>query len=69
MPLDPLLLQLIRHCGFEAPVERSELLTLVLRAFSRIPYENITKIIRSSENPGALPKESPEDVIRGFINA
>lgn len=68
MSPDPLLYALLSHTGFTASLPHEQLLPTLLRAFSRIPYENISKIIRSRENSHGAPKESPEELIAGFIS-
>jgi arylamine N-acetyltransferase len=68
MTSSSLLTQLLQHLGYEIPIDPSELLSVTLKAFSRVPYENLSKILRTHESGGGTPKESPEDVIRGFIS-
>jgi hypothetical protein len=65
--LDPLLSQFLLHCGFSPHGSPSALLANTLSAFSRIPYENLSKIVRHAECLGGRHKESPEELIGGFI--
>lgn len=67
MALDPLLSRLLLHCGYPAQGTHAELLESTLRAFSRIPYENLSKILRHADSVGSRHKESPDEVVHGFI--
>jgi len=63
-----LLGEFLRH--FRVSVEQSSLETLgyVARAFSRIPYENITKIIKRAEvGSDEKARRSPQEVISDHI--
>lgn len=58
----------VRHFRLDARVDPEVLLPRVARAFSRIPYENLTKIIRHEERrtpDGA--RRTPEIVVREHI--
>ena len=67
MKVDPLVLKLLDHVGYQVPTDKTRLLENVLLAFSRIPYENITKINSSAEATNGIAKHSVEEVIDGFI--
>jgi arylamine N-acetyltransferase len=54
--------------GLSLGPDRLANLSVVLAAFSRIPYENLTKIIGVSEANRAIVKHTPEQVIEGFIS-
>lgn len=69
MHIDPLLQDLLIHRGFPVDTSRDLLLKHTLEAFSRIPYENLTKIIRSKESPGSRHKETPAELIHGYIQS
>jgi arylamine N-acetyltransferase len=68
MQAPALVTQLLEHLGYEAPLDPLDLLEVTLKAFSKIPYENLSKIVRTHGSGGGTPKESPEDVIEGFIS-
>jgi hypothetical protein len=65
--LDPLLSRFLLHCGFSPHGSPSALLANTLSAFSRIPYENLSKIVRHADTLGGRHKESAEELICGFI--
>jgi arylamine N-acetyltransferase len=65
--LDPLLSRLLKHCGLPLHGSPSTLLENTLSAFSKIPYENLSKIVRHADTYGIRHKESPEELIHGFI--
>lgn len=67
MNLDPLLLTFFAHVGAPLRGDPPTLLTALLQNFARIPYENLTKIIGAAEGTGAIFKQTPEEVIQGFI--
>lgn len=46
---------------------REVLLSRVLTSFASIPYENLSKIISFTQAGKTIQKQSPGDVIRGFI--
>jgi arylamine N-acetyltransferase len=62
-----LLAALLRHCGLPTHGTPQELLSNTLRAFSRIPYENLTKIIAHAESSDKHWKQSPVELVHGFI--
>jgi arylamine N-acetyltransferase len=64
----PYLTNLLTHCGFSISDDSPTLFNDLLTCFSRIPYENLSKIVRASENSGAPLLESPDDIISGFIH-
>jgi arylamine N-acetyltransferase len=64
---DELLLALLRHTGMPTTGSPDELLSATLRAFSRIPYENFTKIIAHAELSTQRWKQTPAELIQGFI--
>ncbi len=57
------------HYGISPGGERRRLLDRVVSAFSGLPYENITKIIRREESGNCEhARRYPEEVIRDHIN-
>jgi hypothetical protein len=67
--MDPLLVALLSHSGYQLPLgSDEELWSALCRAFSRIPYENITKILRVQGELNQPHKESPEELIGSFIS-
>lgn len=67
--LDPLLKQLLVSLGYPFSGSPEALLNYTLKAFSHIPYENITKINSYSEFGLRLAKHSPEELIAKFISS
>ena len=65
--VDPLIKKLLTHYGYPTLGSQHDLLNNTLAAFSRIPYENITKIIASRQSPGLRRKESPAEIINNHI--
>lgn len=63
----PLTQTLLSHYNYQLSDSRSQNLKNLLAAFSRIPYENLTKIIRASDSGGARIQETPDDVISYHI--
>jgi len=56
------------HYGIPSGGDPRQLLDRVVAAFARLPYENITKIIRKTEYGDCeRARRSPEDVIREHI--
>ncbi len=55
------------HFQIAPDLPRTTLLTRVLTSFASIPYENLSKIIGFAQAGRTIQKQSPEDVIRGFI--
>jgi arylamine N-acetyltransferase len=68
MQAPALVTQLLEHLGYKAPLDPLGLLEVTLKAFSKIPYENLSKIVRTHVSGGGTPKESPKDVIEGFVS-
>ena len=60
---DLLASRLLSHYGYASSAAPECLLRNLLLAFCRIPYENLTKIIRAHDSQGARYKESPVEVI------
>lgn len=69
MPLmDPLTL-FINHFGIQSDDSPRKLLGQIVTAFSRLPYENITKIIKHSEEGSPeKARRYPEEVIKNHID-
>jgi len=67
MPLDPLFSKLLLHCGYPLQGTQVELLEYLLGAFRKIPYENLSKIVRHADSIGSRHKESPDELVQGFI--
>jgi arylamine N-acetyltransferase len=62
------LIEFMRHFGISADGSPGQVLGSVARAFSRLPYENITKIIKREESGSAeKARRYPEEVIRDHI--
>ena len=59
--------ELLLHCGYSISETPQLLLRDTLAAFSRIPYENLSKILRVADSRGGILKESPEEIVSGFI--
>ena len=56
------------HFGIPGGDPGRELLGAVIRAYARIPYENLTKIIKKFTAPGTTERlRGPEEVVDGFI--
>lgn len=68
MQIDSILALLLGHCGYPIQGPQSELLDCTLRAFSRIPYENLSKIVRYADSGRSRHKESPHEVVHGFVS-
>jgi hypothetical protein len=49
----------------ELPADPKERLTQIVRSFRKIPYENLTKIIRHDRGPGL---ETAEEVLSGYLD-
>lgn len=62
-----LLNTLLTHSGLPTPGSPDGLLHATLRAFSRIPYENFTKIIGRAEASEQRWKQTPLELVQGFI--
>ena len=62
-----LLTSLLHHCSLPTTGSREELLHSTLLAFSRIPYENLTKILAHAEASEQRWKQTPAEVVQGFI--
>jgi hypothetical protein len=60
--------QFAAHTGLSLGSDKKANLSALLTAFARIPYENLTKIIGVSEANKAIAKQTPEQVIAGFIS-
>lgn len=67
MAAPPILTRFVTHTGLSLGPDRAANLRAVLNAFARIPYENLTKIIGVSEASRSIVKQTPEQVIEGFI--
>lgn len=65
---DELLIVFLRHLGLPTTGTPEQLLEALLGGFARIPYENLTKIIASAESSHQHHKQSPQDIIQGFIH-
>lgn len=65
--LDPILYQLLTYHRYPTEGAPSTLLGYTLEAFSRIPYENLSKIVRHAESCNSRAKESPAELIHGYI--
>jgi len=63
----PTLSLFLDHFQILPELPRATLLTRVLESFASIPYENLSKIIGFEQAGKTIQKQSPEDVIRGFI--
>jgi len=61
-PLTALLLS-----GSPYPLPQGDLLDTALSRFAAIPYENLTKIVGVHEAQQAVLKQTPEEVLRGFL--
>jgi arylamine N-acetyltransferase len=62
------LLDFMQHFGIAPEVPPRQLLDSVVTAFARLPYENITKIIKRAEAANAeRARRYPEEVIRDHI--
>jgi len=58
-----------RHFGIERGEPGPDMLRAVISAYSRIPYENITKIIKKfSANEFERRMRSPMEVVEGYVN-
>lgn len=55
------------HFGLRPEPENSTVLEAVARAFARIPYENLTKIIRSAEAGAESVERLPYDVVSEHV--
>ena len=67
--MDPLLAALLTHTGYQLPLPDSDqLFGALCSAFSKIPYENITKILRAEGERNRPCRESPHELIQGFIS-
>jgi arylamine N-acetyltransferase len=64
---DDLLAAFLDHLALPTTGTPEQLLQAMLRGFARIPYENLTKIIAHAESSNDHHKQSPEEVIQGFI--
>ena len=64
---DPLLHTFCAHWKIPLGGERRETLARIACAFGAIPYENLTKIIGVAEAHSTIAKQTPEEVINGFI--
>lgn len=64
---DELLAVFLRHLGQAITGTREQQLQALLHGFARIPYENLTKIIASAELSQPFRKQSPQELIEGFI--
>jgi arylamine N-acetyltransferase len=62
-----LLTTLLAHSGLPTSGSPDQLLHATLRAFSRIPYENFTKIIAHAEAGTQRWKQTPTELVQGFI--
>jgi arylamine N-acetyltransferase len=65
---DALLISFLRHLGLPPTGTPEQLLTATLHGFARIPYENLTKIIAHAEAGDGHRKQSPQELIHGFIH-
>ncbi len=67
--MDPILDRFLRGFGLRADKEPRELLVDIARAFSNIPYENLTKIIRDDEHHHSVRAlRQPDEVIEGYVH-
>jgi arylamine N-acetyltransferase len=64
-----LLTEFLAHFGIVTKAEPRQLLGAVAAAYSRLPYENITKIIKRAEvGSNEKARRYPEEVIRNHID-
>lgn len=63
----PFLSLFLSHFAIPAGLTRQMLLTRALTSFATIPYENLSKIVGFTEAGHSIHKQSPEDVVRGYI--
>lgn len=65
---DPALNRFLRHFALDAATPPPMLLRQVVQAFARLPYENLTKIIKTAET-GSIPdaRPGPEEVIAEHV--
>lgn len=64
--------RLLAHCGFNETLQgyrdtSPQRIADLLSAFSRIPYENLSKIVRFADSSISNCRETPEQLIDGFI--
>jgi len=62
------ILQFLTDFKFEGPQPGLEHLTAVARYFSRLPYENISKIIKHYNHTGATALRLPDELIEDHFN-
>ena len=65
---DPLLKELLNNSGLPITGTADELLHYTLRAFSRIPYENITKVDSFNELGIRSAKHTPDELVARYIS-
>lgn len=63
----PFLSLFLSHFDIPPDLPRQVLLTRVLASFASIPYENLSKIVGFADAGHSIQKQSPEDVVRGYI--
>jgi arylamine N-acetyltransferase len=65
---DPALHRFLRHFALDASTPPKALLRQVVQAFAKLPYENLTKIIKTAET-GSIPdaRPDPEEVIAEHV--
>jgi arylamine N-acetyltransferase len=63
----PLTQTLLSHHNYSLSGSRDQDLQNLFLAFSRIPYENLTKIIRTSDSSGSRIQETPADLIDSHV--
>jgi arylamine N-acetyltransferase len=74
-PLEPpsdrrLLQAFLRHFRIAEGTEPLALLNEVVSHFSRLPYENLSKIIRYAENGNAVAaREEPQEILAGYLRS
>ncbi|MGE0757534.1 MAG: arylamine N-acetyltransferase [Pirellulaceae bacterium] len=72
-PLDPpanraLLEQFVQHFQLELPSDPFRSLAQVAAAFSRLPYENLSKVLRYHDaRTPAGAREQPQDIVAGHL--
>src|SRR5262245_60526200 len=70
-PSDPQVLhQFLKHFQIAAKPDSSRMLIEIGEAYSRLPYENLSKIIRYAESGSPFSaRESPQEVVLGHIQS
>lgn len=64
--LDDTTSSFLRRSAIPLSLSREALLSRVLESFSRIPYENLTKIARSHERCDTSKRETPTELLDSF---